>query len=566
MNTAKRLTSVLFCLAITACAEQSQQQLGEQNTPSNEGLVRESHAAPASTPTIASAELFGADASARAISLTDAIGTAAPRIKTDRENYAVFEENAVTLTLDEPVSTFSIDVDTAAYSNVRRMLQKEGRLPPSHAVKVEEMLNYFNYQYPRPKADEAFSVTTELAPTPWAEGRQLLRIGLKGYEQDRSERPSSNLVFLIDVSGSMNSPDKLGLVKKSLSMLTRQMRKQDRIALVVYAGAAGLVLESTPGDQKTKILSALDKLTAGGSTHGSAGIELAYEQASEHFIDDGINRVIIASDGDMNVGTVNLEALTDLVARKRKTGISLTTLGFGSGNYNYALMEQLADHGNGNAAYIDSIREAQKVLVTELDSTLHTIASDVKIQIEFNPAVVAEYRLLGYENRLLRREDFRNDKVDAGEIGAGHTVTALYEITPSNSEAMQIPPLRYERSTTAAHAGTDDELAFVRLRYKPIGSSEAKEIEHPVFNTGRESAASSDFQFAAAVAGFGSLLKNSSTIGNWNYDDVLELARAGRGEDPHGYRGEFVALVELARNFDTVADARQQGGDYRKSP
>ena len=477
-----------------------------------------------------------------------------PQPVTDRENYLHYEHNGVTLVAERPVSTFSVDVDTASYANVRRMLVQEGRLPPADAVRLEEMINYFSYSYAVPGSQQQpFSVTTELAPAPWSEGHQLLQIGLKGYEPAVEQRPAANLVFLIDVSGSMQSADKLGLVKKSLRLLVNQMKDRDRIALAVYAGSAGTVLESTAGSEKAKILAALDSLQAGGSTHGSAGIELAYALAAQHRIEEGINRVIIASDGDMNVGTVDLDALKNLIERKRRSGISLTTLGFGSGNYNYALMEQLADVGNGNAAYIDSLKEAQKVLVNELQSTLLTIASDVKIQVEFNPALVSEYRLIGYENRLLEREDFSNDKVDAGDIGAGHTVTALYEISLVGSGGERIPALRYGEREPAAKADSG-ELAFVKLRYKRPGelnSIETATAVTPQALSDSLEESSENLRFAASVAGFGQLLRGGTFTADWGYQDALALARGARGSDPHGYRGEFIHLIELAQSLSS---------------
>ncbi len=481
----------------------------------------------------------------------------------DRENYLAWPTNGVQQVSQTPVSTFSIDVDTAGYANVRRMLAREGRLPPQAAVNVEEMLNYFDYHYEAlASADQPFSVQTEVAPAPWSEQHQLLRIGIKGFEPAGEERPPANLVFLIDVSGSMQSNDKLPLVKKSLRMLVKTLGADDRVAIVAYAGGAGLILESTAGDRKATIQTAIDKLQAGGSTHGSAGIDLAYRIAAENLIEDGINRVIITSDGDMNVGTVNLDALVDLVAEKRRGGVALTTLGFGSGNYNYALMEQLADVGNGNAAYIDSLREAQKVLVNELQSTLLTIASDVKIQVEFNPARVSEYRLIGYENRLLEREDFRNDNVDAGDIGAGHTVTALYELTLSDSDAERIPALRYgsddQGQQRASEAPQHSELAHIKIRYKQPGQQQSVEIAQAI---GEETVqpeldmSSSDFRFAASVAGFGQLLQGGKFTGRWSYADALALARQARGDDPHGYRSEFLHLIELAKTLSSSPDA-----------
>ncbi len=478
----------------------------------------------------------------------------APVYTVDRENYIDYPDNGVMRVAETPVSTFSIDVDTAGYANVRRMLAHEGRLPPTDAVRLEEMINYFNYDYASPPASgQPFSIHTELAPAPWSDNHHLLQVGLKGFEPEPAARPPANLVFLVDVSGSMRAPNKLELVKKSLRLLVNRMRADDRIAIAVYAGAAGTALESTPGDQKAKILAALQGLEAGGSTHGSAGIELAYALAEQHRIEGGINRVIIASDGDMNVGTVDMEALKDLVARKRERGIALSTLGFGSGNYNYALMEQMADVGNGNAAYIDSLREAQKVLVSEMQSTLLTIASDVKVQVEFNPATVSEYRLIGYENRLLEREDFDNDKVDAGDIGAGHTVTALYEIVLAGSGGERIPDLRYARreAPEQAHGG---ELAHVKLRYKAPGSTSSELVTRTIDrNNLRDSIAqgSTNLRFAASVAGFGQLLKGGTWTGSWDYDDALALARGSRGNDPHGYRGEFVHLIELAQSLSS---------------
>ena len=477
-----------------------------------------------------------------------------PEPMVDRENYLHYEHNGVKVVAEQPVSTFSVDVDTASYANVRRMLVREGRLPPSDAVRLEEMINYFSYSYETPASTaQPFSINTELAPAPWSDRHQLLQIGLKGFEPKLEQRPAANLVFLVDVSGSMQSADKLGLVKKSLRLLVNRMNAQDRIALAVYAGAAGTVLESTPGNEKAKILAAIDGLQAGGSTHGSAGIKLAYALAEQYQIEDGINRVIIASDGDMNVGTVNIEALKDLVEHKRKSGIALTTLGFGSGNYNYALMEQLADVGNGNASYIDSLKEAQKVLVNEMQSTLLTIASDVKIQVEFNPALVSEYRLIGYENRLLNREDFSNDKVDAGDIGAGHTVTALYEIVLAGSGGERISNLRYTTGQDQAHSNTG-ELAFVKLRYKQPGESRSVELSLAISGEALNDSidnSSDDLRFAASVAGFGQILQGGTFTGDWSYSDALALARNSRGDDPHGYRSEFVHLIELAQSLSS---------------
>lgn len=473
---------------------------------------------------------------------------------TDNENYLSVDQNPVRRVSEEAVSTFSIDVDTAAYSNIRRMLTREGRLPPHDAVRLEEMINYFDFDYPSPEGpDQPLSVHTELMQSPWNAGRQLMMVGIQGYKPAPELRPDANLVFLVDVSGSMQSPDKLGLVKQSLRLLVSRMTDNDRIALVVYAGAAGVVLDSTAGSEKTKIHSAIDSLAAGGSTNGGAGIELAYRIAEENLMAGGINRVILASDGDLNVGVTSIDALKELIARKREKGIALTTLGYGTGNYNYSLMEQLADTGDGNAAYIDSLSEARKVLVEEMQSTLLTIARDVKIQVEFNPATVAEYRLIGYENRLLQQEDFLNDKVDAGEIGAGHTVTALYEITPVGSDAVMIPGGRYAQEAATVVGGNSGELAFVKIRYKLPGEAVSSELDLAVRSNGVEAPGqqpSDNIRFAAAVAGFGELMRGGKYTGDWQYADVLQLARQSRGNDDHGYRSELLTLVQLASTLD----------------
>ncbi|GMQ87673.1 MAG: VWA domain-containing protein [Gammaproteobacteria bacterium] len=471
-----------------------------------------------------------------------------PNEPVNRENYAHFDDNPVKLVAEAPVSTFSIDVDTGAYSNVRRMLNA-GQVPVRDAVRVEEMINYFAYDYPTPAAHETpFKVTTEIGPNPWNSETRLLHIGIKGYDVDRQNLPPANLVFLVDVSGSMQSANKLGLLKSALKLLTRQLREQDRISLVVYAGASGVVLEPVKGNERAKIQHALEGLTAGGRTNGAAGIRLAYQLAEDSFIEKGINRVIIATDGDFNVGTVNFEALIDLIEEKRKSSISLTTLGFGNGNYNDRLMEQLADAGNGNYAYIDSLNEAQKVLVDEMEATLQTIAKDVKIQIEFNPALVAEYRLIGYENRSLQREDFNNDKVDAGDIGAGHTVTALYEIVLTDGKGQRVDPLRYgggEKTTSQF----GEELAMLRLRYKQPDEGHSRLIKNPLYITDIETSlqkTSDRFRFSAAVAGFGQLLRGGKYVDDFDYQAVLELARNARGADRFGYRGEFIQMVSLA--------------------
>lgn len=473
-----------------------------------------------------------------------------PGPQVNRENYLDVDENLIKQVSQSPVSTFSIDVDTAAYSNLRRMLMREGRLPPRDAVRLEEMINYFSYSYQMPDSlEQPLTINTELMASPWNGNNQLLMVGIQGYEPPVDQRPNANLVFLVDVSGSMQSPDKLGLVKQSLKLLVDQMHEEDRIALVVYAGAAGMVLESTSASNKRKIRHAIDSLAAGGSTNGAAGIELAYQIAENNLIEGGINRVIIASDGDLNVGMTGIDDLKELISHKRKNGVALTTLGFGTGNYNYSLMEQLADVGNGNASYIDSLNEARKVLIEEMQSTLLTIAKDVKIQIEFNPAVVAEYRLLGYENRLLNREDFLNDKVDAGEVGAGHTVTALYEITLTDGQG-RVPPSRYQPRTEQEAADFSNELAYVKVRYKQPDQDSSLELGSAILSPGAEGVfaeVSDNIRFAAAVAGFGQLLQGGKYTDQWDYQQLLELARSARGADLQGYRSEMLNMIEVAR-------------------
>ena len=479
----------------------------------------------------------------------------APSEPVNRENYAHFHNNPVMRVVENPVSTFSIDVDTGSYTNVRRML-RQGQLPVHDAVRVEEFINYFNYEYPAPESlEHPFNVITEIGPTPWNTNTRLLHIGIKAYEVATEQLPPSNLVFLVDVSGSMQSPNKLPLLRNSLKLLANKLRNEDSISLVVYAGASGMVLEPTSGQYKAQITAALDSLTAGGSTNGGAGIRLAYAKAREAFIENGINRVILATDGDFNVGTVNFEALINLVEEQRKTGISLTTLGFGGGNYNDQLMEQLADKGNGNYAYIDSLNEAQKVLVNEMSSTLQTVAKDVKIQLEFNPALVAEYRLIGYENRALRREDFNNDKIDAGEIGAGHTVTALYEIAlldaNGNSQGAYTDKLRYGKKAVVGDQFAN-ELALLRLRYKKPAETNSQLIETPVTKTQlitNIAHTSNRYRFAASVAAFGQILRGGHYTRHFALDDVMELARDSRGNDPWGYRSEFLNMVNLAKSL-----------------
>ena len=478
---------------------------------------------------------------------------------TNTERYQHLDDNPVHLVTEQPVSTFSIDVDTGAYANVRRFLNA-GQLPPQDAVRVEEMINYFDYSYVPPASrDVPFRVATELAPAPWNPQALLLKIGIKGFEVAAAERPPANLVFLIDVSGSMQSPDKLPLLKNAFRLLTDQLTARDRVSMVVYAGSSGVVLEPTPGDQKQKIRAAIDRLEAGGSTNGAEGIERAYQLAHDAQLKGGINRVVLATDGDFNVGVVNFEALVDMAERQRSGGVALTTLGFGTGNYNDQLLERLADAGNGNYAYVDTLSEARKVLVSELSSTLFTIAKDVKIQVEFNPTTVLEYRLIGYENRMLAREDFNNDKVDAGDIGAGHRVTALYEVIPVGKSG-RLDPLRYgPQLPGAADTRASTELANVKLRYKKPNADTSELLEYPITkgSVATLERLSPDFRFAASVAAFGQLLRGGKYVGNFGYDDVERLARGALDEDHDGYRREFVSLVKLADSLTPREGAAQ---------
>ncbi len=465
------------------------------------------------------------------------------------DEFAKFTESPVKIVKNEPVSTFSIDVDTAAYSYVRRALN-EGWVPEPDAVRIEELVNYFSYDYPAATdAATPFKPTVSVYPTPWNDKTQLVQIGIKGYVPPVTEDKASNLVFLLDTSGSMDQPDKLPLLKRAFGLLVDQLGENDTVSIVAYAGSAGVVLEPTRGSDKTKILSALDNLSAGGSTAGAAGIELAYQLAEQHKVTGGVNRVILATDGDFNVGIDDPEDLKTYIKNKRDGGVFLSVLGFGSGNLGDDTMQALAQNGNGNASYIDSFKEAQKVLVADAGGTLDTIAKDVKIQVEFNPAVVSEYRLIGYETRALNREDFNNDKVDAGDVGAGTTVTALYEITPVGSGAELNDPLRYETDAAATpDAAAATEFGFLKLRYKEPDSDTSKLIEVPIgkdFAVDSLEAASADDRWAAAVAAFGQKLKGSA-YGDMAWADIRKLAQGARGEDEAGYRAEFMGLIDMA--------------------
>lgn len=469
------------------------------------------------------------------------------------EEYSNISENGFHKVSDDPLSTFSIDVDAASYSNVRRFLTG-GQLPPAGAVRTEEMINYFKYQYPQPTGNDPFSINTEISDCPWNKDNKIVLIGLQGKYIPTEDLPASNLVFLIDVSGSMYSENKLPLVKASLKMLTDQLREKDRISIVVYAGNAGLVLPAASGADKTKIKTAIDALEAGGSTAGGAGIQLAYKTAQQNFMKGGNNRIILCTDGDFNVGESSDDALVRLVEKERNSGVYLTVMGFGMGNYKDSKMEQLADKGNGNHAYIDGINEAKKVLVSEFGGTLFTIAKDVKLQLEFNPEKVAGYRLIGYENRMLNKEDFNDDKKDAGELGSGHTVTALYEIIPVGVQSVflkSVDPLKYQHSSdTDDAAALTDELLTVKFRYKAPDKNNSELIVLAVKDAGVPFIKTSDnFRFATAVADFAMILRSSTYKGSGNYSQVLSIAGSSLGADAEGYRKEFISLVKKANEL-----------------
>ena len=496
-----------------------------------------------------------ADLSANAAPMTEAaVGSVATRQmappRQNTERYGHYEPNPVHAVAEQPVSTFSIDVDTGSYANIRRFLTQTGRLPPADAVRIEEVINYFDYGYAKPTDGKPFAVHTETVDSPFRSGAKLIRIGIQAKEVSQAALPPANLVFLVDVSGSMYSRDKLPMVKYTLCTLAHQTRAQDRITLVTYADGNKVVLPPTPGNQRQKILAALDSLKAGGSTAGENAIQQAYQAAQRAYIRNGINRILLATDGDFNVGITDFNTLRSMVAEKRKSGISLTTLGFGSGNYNERLMEQLADAGDGNYSYIDSPEEAQKVLHRQLSSTLATVAQDVKIQVEFNPATVKEYRLIGYENRMLAREDFNNDQVDAGDIGAGHNVTALYEIIPAGQTGW-LPESRYQ-AAPAANDKAASEYAFINLRYKLPGQSNSILINRPVAVGSKPLAQGSNAtRQAVAAAAFGELLRGGKYSGNFGWPQTLELARNAQFPDRHGLRRQFVQLIEKAQQLSS---------------
>ena len=486
-----------------------------------------------------------------AVPSTDAVALPAP--VEDRERFASADPNPVKSVATDPISTFSADVDTASYSYVRRSLLG-GSLPDPEAVRVEEMVNYFPYDWKGPEtAEKPFNATVTVMPTPWNKGTELLHIGIKGFDTAPAEQPSANLVFLIDVSGSMDEPDKLPLLKSAFRLLVGKLKDTDTVSIVTYAGDAGVVLEPTAAKERQKILDAIDTLRPGGSTAGAEGIETAYRLAGKAFRKDGVNRVMLATDGDFNVGPASDEDLKRIIEERRKSGIFLSVLGFGRGNYNDGMMQTLAQNGNGTAAYIDTLAEAQKALVEEAGSSLFPIAKDVKFQIEFNPARIAEYRLIGYETRVLNREDFNNDKVDAGDIGSGHRVTAIYEVTPKGSTAVLNDPLRYGKGEAAATpAAESGELAFLKMRWKKPDGDTSELTTMSVTDADAVAdvnAASADVRFSVAVAAFGQKLKGVTALQDYAYGSILGLAEAARGNDPFGYRAEFLKLVQLARGL-----------------
>lgn len=565
MRTQKKLAAIILALTFFGCSSSGEHIESEQKTPFPPGT-----AAPLTEPTGSTnpekqakttevvrardkmlSEEHGGTNTAIAVArpvaaLVDSV--AVPQPAWNRESYDAIREHGFIKTDNDPLSTFSIDVDTASYSNVRRFIQ-QGVLPPVGAIRVEEMINYFSYDYPQPQNVHPFSVTTELGPCPWNTKHQLIRIGLKAKEIEAQKLPPSNLVFLIDVSGSMAAPNKLPLLKESMKMLVKQLDKEDRVSMVVYAGNDCVILHPTSGSEQDKIIAAINALGAGGSTHASSGIKTAYELAEQVFMPGGNNRIILASDGDFNVGITSRGALQQFIEEKRESGIYLTVLGYGMGNYHDDTMEILADKGNGNYAYIDNLLEAKKVLVKEMAGTMFALARDVKIQVEFNPILVGAYRLIGYENRALADEDFNDDKKDAGEIGVGHAVTALYEIIPAGAEDLpSVDPLKYQKTKSGGKDQYTDEILTVKLRYKPLGKDKSTSMTSVLKNKNvAADTTSDDFRFAASVAGFGMLLQDSDFKGTLDYAMVLDLAKKSKGTDEEGYRAEYIRLVEMSQ-------------------
>lgn len=536
------ITTVLTIAALTACqpASPSYESGMQKNSAAKKDLALDG-AAEKPIPAEAPAAVAYSPAAVYNVQET------APHV-TNTERYQKQPDQPVKAVAQEPVSTFSIDVDTGSYANVRRFLN-DGGLPPKDAVRIEEIVNYFPYNYPLPTGTHPFAIHTQTVDSPWQPEARLIKIGIQAQDLAKKELPPANLVFLVDVSGSMDEPDKLPLVKKTLRILTEQLRPQDKVTLITYASGEELVLPPTSGDNKDEILRAINKLQAGGSTAGESALKMAYEQAQKAYVKNGINRILLATDGDFNVGVADTEALKSMVAEKRKSGISLTTLGFGTGNYNEDMMEQIADAGDGNYSYIDNEKEAKKVLQHQLTSTLATVAQDVKIQVEFNPATVKEYRLVGYTNRTLRNEDFNNDKVDAGDIGSGHSVTAIYEIIPQGKQGW-LNESRYQKAPAAS--GGKNEYAFVKVRYKLPGQSTSKLIEQAVPAISIPLAqADEDTRLALAAASYAQALRGGEYNGKLDWDAIEQMAKQAKGKDPFGLQEEFVELVEIAKSLSS---------------
>ena len=536
------ITTVLTVAALTACqpASPSYESGMQKNSAAKKDLALDG-AAEKPIPAEAPAAVAYSPAAVYDVQET------APHV-TNTERYQKQPDQPVKAVAQEPVSTFSIDVDTGSYANVRRFLN-DGGLPPEDAVRIEEIVNYFPYNYPLPTGTHPFAIHTQTVDSPWQPEAKLIKIGIQAQDLAKKELPPANLVFLVDVSGSMDEPDKLPLVKKTLRILTEQLRPQDKVTLITYADGEALVLPPTSGDNKDEILRAINKLQAGGSTAGESALKMAYEQAQKAYVKNGINRILLATDGDFNVGVADTEALKSMVAEKRKSGISLTTLGFGTGNYNEDMMEQIADAGDGNYSYIDNEKEAKKVLQHQLTSTLATVAQDVKIQVEFNPATVKEYRLVGYTNRTLRNEDFNNDKVDAGDIGSGHSVTAIYEIIPQGKQGW-LNESRYQKAPAAS--GGKNEYAFVKVRYKLPGQSTSKLIEQAVPAVSIPLAqADEDTRLALAAASYAQALRGGEYNGKLDWDAIEQMAKQAKGKDPFGLQEEFVELVKIAKSLSS---------------
>ena len=536
------ITTVLTVAALTACqpASPSYESGMQKNSAAKKDLALDG-AADKPIPAEAPAAVAYSPAAVYDVQET------APHV-TNTERYQKQPDQPVKAVAQEPVSTFSIDVDTGSYANVRRFLN-DGGLPPEDAVRIEEIVNYFPYNYPLPTGTHPFAIHTQTVDSPWQPEAKLIKIGIQAQDLAKKELPPANLVFLVDVSGSMDEPDKLPLVKKTLRILTEQLRPQDKVTLITYADGEALVLPPTSGDNKDEILRAINKLQAGGSTAGESALKMAYEQAQKAYVKNGINRILLATDGDFNVGVSSTDALKSMVAEKRKSGISLTTLGFGTGNYNEDMMEQIADAGDGNYSYIDNEKEAKKVLQHQLTSTLATVAQDVKIQVEFNPATVKEYRLVGYTNRTLRNEDFNNDKVDAGDIGSGHSVTAIYEIIPQGKQGW-LNESRYQKAPAAS--GGKNEYAFVKVRYKLPGQSTSKLIEQavPVISIPLAQA-DEDTRLALAAASYAQALRGDEYNGKLDWDAIEQMAKQAKGKDPFGLQEEFVELVKIAKSLSS---------------